>query len=218
MTHAPPATPDSLSPTDSLRLATAMPWKALNEVERLLLLPLAHLQAAIAGVQWGPGWKFYGLPILQKHRRSTWRIGARLNLRSTARSNPLGPHRPCILSTRTAAALLEIGDDLGMTGGSIVAAQHIRIGHRVLIGANTIITDTDFHPLDPLERQRDPQRGAAKPVVIEDDVFIGMQCLILKGVHLGAGCVIGAGSVVSRDVPAGMIAAGNPARVIRPVV
>jgi acetyltransferase-like isoleucine patch superfamily enzyme len=201
-----------------LRLAAEMSWKALNEIERLLLLPLARLQCVVAGVQWGSGWKFYGLPILQKHRRSTWLVGARLNLRSTARSNPLGPQRPCILSTRSAEARLDIGDDLGMTGGSIVVAQHICIGHRVLIGANSIITDTDFHPLDPLERQRDPQNGASKPVVIEDDVFIGMQCLILKGVHLGAGCVIGAGSVVSRDVPAGMIAAGNPARVIRPVV
>jgi acetyltransferase-like isoleucine patch superfamily enzyme len=75
--------------------------------------------------------------------------------------------------------------------------------------------DTDFHPLDPERRRNDPLDGATRPVVIEDDVFIGMNSLILKGVRLGKGCVIGAGSVVTHDVPAGAVAAGNPARIIR---
>ena len=102
-----------------------------------------------------------------------------------------------------------------MTGGGIIAAHHIRIGNNVAVGANTIICDTDFHPLRPSDRMLDPNEGATAPIVIEDNVFIGMQSLILKGVTVGTGSVIGAGSVVTRDVPPGVIAAGNPARVIR---
>lgn len=209
------APPGSLISLTALRMAFATPWKAINELERLLLLPWARLQFAGAGIPWGQGWKLYGLPLLQKHRRSTLIIGARLNLRSTARSNPLGPHRPVILSTRRPEASLTIGDDFGMTGGSIVCEERISIGQRVTVGANCVIIDTDFHPLDPVLRQQQPLAGATAPVVIEDDVFIGMQALILKGVTIGKASVIGAGSVVTRDIPPGVIAAGNPARVLR---
>jgi galactoside O-acetyltransferase len=59
--------------------------------------------------------------------------------------------------------------------------------------------------------------GKHAPVIIEDDVFVGMHSLILKGVTIGRGSVVGAGSVVSRDVPPGVIVAGNPAQVIRPI-
>ena len=206
----PPADDESLA-----RLAYEMPWKAVNEIERLLLLPLARLVLLTARVSWGRGWKLYGLPIIQKHRDSEIRIGEDLNLRSTVRSNPLGPNHPCILSTRRAGARLIIGDRFGMTGGSIVCEEAITIGNDVTVGCNTVIADTDFHPLDLVRRREAPLHGATAPIIIEDDVFIGMQSLILKGVRLGAGCVIGAGSVVTRDVPAGAVAAGNPAKVIR---
>lgn len=207
--------PDSLLSTAALRMMVDMPWKAVNEIERLLLLPWARLRFAVTGLKWSRGCRLYGLPIIQKHRGSTLRFGARLELRSTARSNPLGANRPCILTTRRHGAELTIGNDFGMTGGSIVCDLKITIGDRVWVGANSVIMDTDFHPLDPQRRQEKPLDGAAAPVVIEDDVFIGMHALILKGVTLGKGCVIGAGSVVTRDVPSGVLAAGNPARIVR---
>jgi acetyltransferase-like isoleucine patch superfamily enzyme len=207
----------NLSPTDALRETWATPWKARNEIERLLLWPLAWLGLRGSGIVIGPGWRFYGLPLWQKHRQSRLVIGAHANLRSTVRSNPLGPTHACILSTRRSTAQLSIGNEFGMTGGAIVCEERITIGHRVYMGANSIITDTDFHPLDPTARQQDPAAGRTAPVSIGDDVFIGMQVLILKGVTIGAGSVIGAGSIVSRDVPAGMIVAGNPAREIRSV-
>jgi acetyltransferase-like isoleucine patch superfamily enzyme len=199
----------------ALAQALLMPWKARNEIERLLILPFAWVSAVGAGAGWGTGWRLYGFPIWQLHRSSSVRIGAHLSLRSTPRSNPLGPNRPCIISTRTAHAELVIGDDFGMTGGSIVCAKRVEIGSRVNVGCNTVITDTDFHPLDPAARQADINAGATAPIIIEDDVFVGMHCLILKGVRLGAGCVVGAGSVVTRDVPPRAIVAGNPARVVR---
>lgn len=204
--------PEALLSADSLRQASAMPWKAGNELRRWLILPLAWW--ALRGIEIGAGWRFYGLPIIQRHRRSQIRIGRAMNLRSTARSNPLGPNHPVIISTRRAGAILTIGDDFGMTGGSLVCDQRIRIGDRVWVGANAVICDTDFHPLDPETRRARPLEGNTAPVEIADDVFIGMHALILKGVRIGERAVIGAGSVVSRDVPAGAIVAGNPARVI----
>jgi len=204
--------PESLLSTETLRQAQAMPWKASNEIRRLLILPLAYWR--LRGIEVGAGWRLYGLPIIQRHRQSRIRIGRGANLRSSPRSNPLGPNHPVILSTRRPGAQLTIGDDFGMTGGSLVCDERISIGDRVWLGANAVIIDTDFHPLDPQMRRVSPLNAAAAPVEIADDVFIGMNTLILKGVHIGAGAVVGAGSVVSRDVPPGAIVAGNPAQVV----
>lgn len=215
MTDPTPQPPPSLLSPQAFRQALETPWKARNEIERLLLIPLAWLGLRLAGVEVAPGWKLYGLPIVQKHRRSILRIGHNLNLRSTVRSNPLGPSHACILSTRRPGAELRIGDDFGMTGGAIVCEERIIIGDRVTVGANTVIADTDFHPLDPARRYEAPLDGATRPVIVEDDVFIGMQCLVVKGVTIGRGSVIGAGSVVTRDIPPHSIAAGNPARVLK---
>jgi carbonic anhydrase/acetyltransferase-like protein (isoleucine patch superfamily) len=200
-----------------VRRSLDTPWKVWNELARWWVYPAVRLAFALNGIAWGRGWRFYGAPILQKHRLGRVSFGDGLQLRSTPRSNPLGPHRPVILCAWQAGAVLQVGADFAMSGGTLCAAESIRIGDRVTIGANSVIVDTDFHPLDPGERLREPERTPAAPIVIEDDVFIGMGCYILKGVTLGRGCVVGAGSVVTRAVPAGMIAAGNPAREIRAV-
>ncbi len=204
--------PAALLSRESLRQARLMPWKAGNELRRLLMLPGAWW--ALRGATVGAGWRCYGLPIIQRHGQSEIRIGRGLNLRSTARSNPLGPNHPVIISTRRAGAQLTIGDDFGMTGGSLVCDELISIGDRVWVGANTVIADTDFHPLDAQRRLEAPLDARTAPIRIGDDVFIGMNALILKGVSIGAGAVVGAGSVVRRDVPAGAIVAGNPAVVL----
>ena len=211
-TAQPVDVPEAMLSQESLRQAQAMPWKAGNEIRRLLILPFVIW--ALRGLDVGGGWRCYGLPIIQRHRRSTIRIGRRMNLRSTARSNPLGPNHPVIISTRRPGAGLTIGDDFGMTGGSLVCDERITIGDRVWVGANAIIADTDFHPLDPERRRTSPLAAETAPIVIADDVFIGMNALILKGVTIGAGAVVGAGSVVARDVPPGAVVAGNPARVL----
>ena len=191
------------------------PWKLASELRRLLALPYVRLYFALNGVPWGCGWRIYGCPIIQRHRASHLRIGQGFCLRSFPSSNPLAPYHPVILSTRSRNAVLRIGDNVGITGGTLCAARRIEIGDRVFIGANAIIVDTDFHPIDPEHRRQASQDGAVAPVIVEDDVFIGMNSLILRGVHIGRGSVIGAGSVVTTSVPSGVICAGNPARVVR---
>ena len=205
--------PASLLSLETLRQARDMPWKASNELRRWLILPFVWWR--LRGLSLGGGWRCYGLPIIQRHRQSEIRVGRRLALRSSPASNPLGPNRPVIISTRRAGASITIGDDFGMTGGSLVCEQRISIGDRVWVGANAIITDTDFHPLDPEQRRTQPSAANTAPVTIADDVFVGMNALVLKGVTIGAGSVLAAGCVVARDVPPRSVVAGNPARVVR---
>jgi acetyltransferase-like isoleucine patch superfamily enzyme len=133
---------------------------------------------------------------------------------SSWRENSLGVFQPVILKTVRPGAILEIGDDVGISGASISASESIRIGNRVLIGSGALITDSDAHALAASERFYGSNTRTA-PVVIEDEVFIGARTIILKGVRIGKGSVIGAGSVVARDVPAGVIAGGNPCQVIK---
>ena len=75
-------------------------------------------------------------------------------------------------------------------------------------GGNTLITDFDWHDVDPLKRHM--SEGGSSPVIIEENVWLGTNAIVLKGVRIGKNSVIGAGSVVSSDIPSNVIAAGNP--------
>ena len=191
-----------------------MPWAAWNEIRSILGKPFYAILFSIAGVKFRWNWKVYGMPRIQRYRGSQIKLGKSLWLRSSRSSNPLSPNHPIVLATRNATAKIEIGDHVGLTGTTIVAASGISIGDRTLVGANCTIVDTDFHPLNPIQRLTHPLDGHSSPIVIKQDVFIGMNSIILKGVTIGRGAVIGAGSVVTQDIPAYSIAAGNPARIV----
>ena len=115
---------------------------------------------------------------------------------------------PCMVSTIARNAEIHIGDNCGFSGTVIGAALSIKLGDNVRCGANTMITDSDWH-------SDDPRIGKNAPVVIEDNVWLGYGVKVLKGVHIGENSVIGAGSIVTRDIPANVVAAGNPCKVIR---
>jgi acetyltransferase-like isoleucine patch superfamily enzyme len=201
--------------TEAVRLARATPWKAAIEIRRLLVMPFVRAYFAAHGIAWGSGWRIYGRPVIQRHRGSRIIIGDSLELRNWVASSPLGVDHRCMLTTWSAGAVIEIGRGVGITGGAICANESIRIGDRVRIGANCTIVDTDFHPLEASARMTSPAAGAGSPVTIGDEAFIGMQVMILKGSRIGSGAVIGAGSVVAGEIPPRVIAAGNPARVLR---
>jgi acetyltransferase-like isoleucine patch superfamily enzyme len=121
---------------------------------------------------------------------------------------------------------MTIGDFCYFTNAVLLCEQRIEIGRFVVIGWNATIADSDFHPLEPAERIADaiacsPLGGgrtrpplAACPVIIENDVWIGPNATILKGVKIGAGAWIEPGAVVLRDIPANARVLGNPAVVI----
>ncbi|TFC33952.1 acyltransferase [Cryobacterium sp. TMT2-42-4] len=146
-------------------------------------------------------------------------LGENVILNASARRNTLEARGPILIRTTNGRAQLLIGNDTGMTSMTISASQEIVIGDRVLIGAGVIITDSDHHVVRPpigVSRRFLPMPAPVigDRVVIEDDVFLGARSIVLKGVRIGTGSVIGAGSVVSRSIPPGSIAAGNPCRVI----
>jgi acetyltransferase-like isoleucine patch superfamily enzyme len=109
-----------------------------------------------------------------------------------------------------------------------MCAERIIVGLRVIISYHVTIADCDFHPLDPAARRRDALANArggdaslrpplvSRPVVIEDDAWIGIGAIVLKGVRIGRGARVAAGAVVTRDVPDGATVAGNPARLASP--
>lgn len=121
---------------------------------------------------------------------------------------------------------LTIGDFCYFNSAVLLCELAIRIGSYVAIGWNTTIADTDFHPIAPAERIADAVACSPlgkgrprpmiprKPVVIEDDVWIGPAVTILKGVRIGARSTIDAGALVTKDVPPGSYVIGNPARVV----
>jgi len=192
-----------------------MPWRLSNEARRLLAYPYIRCAFAYHGVSWGRGWRILGMPIIQRHRASDIILGDGLTLRSWSRTNPLVPHHPVVFATRKPDAVIEIGDDCGFSGTTFVADERITVGEWVQIGSNVTVVDTDFHPLRAEVRRQDFNAGTAAPIVIKDEVFVGMDSLILKGVTVGKGSVVGAGSVVSQDVPPRTVVAGNPATVVR---
>lgn len=112
-------------------------------------------------------------------------------------------------------ATLTIGNNVGMSSTRLWIHESARIGNNVKIGGCVLITDTDAHPMDYVARRSSNEGTKSAPVVIEDDVWIGAHCIILKGVTIGARSVIGAGSVVTKSIPADCVAAGNPCRVIK---
>lgn len=168
------------------------------------------------GAEVGEGLTLYGLPLVTRAPASSIRLGRQVALCSVSRDTALGVAHPVILRTLQPGAVLEIGDDVGMSGGSVCAAVRVTIGRQCLIGADVQISDTDFHAIAPAGRRHEqrPECIGSAPVAIGDNVFIGAGARILKGVCIGRDAVIGAGAVVTSSVPDGAIAAGNPARVV----
>lgn len=146
--------------------------------------------------------RLWGTPAI--YNSGTLLIGNKVRLVSTVATLELavGP-----------GGRLEIGDNVYINYGcSIGATQSIRIGANCSIGCHTIMMDNDFHELDPERRNEVPPSA---PIVLENDVWLGVRVTVLRGVTIGAGSAIGAGSVVTRDIPPRTVAAGVPAKVIR---
>ena len=122
------------------------------------------------------------------------------------------------IEARNSSAKIIIGDGTMINNGFSAIAEHtsITIGRRVLIGTNVEIFDSDFHGIEICDR-KESRAEWAKAVVIEDDVFLGSNVRILKGVTIGRGSVIANSSVVVKNIPPCVIAGGSPARVLKAI-
>lgn len=165
------------------------------------------------------GFKSNGIPRVYKHHTGQLTIGQNFKINNTIMNNPIGRSEKCMFVVRE-NAVLTIGNNVGMSGVTIVCQKNITIEDNVKIGGNVCIYDTDFHSLSAQDRNNsvdDKKNTIKKSIVIGQNSFIGAHSTILKGVSIGKNSIIGACSVVTKDVPANEIWAGNPAKFIRKI-
>lgn len=166
------------------------------------------------GISFGNNFKVRGNIILQIS--GVVKIGDNVRINSAFSANPISSGMRTSICVR--GGVLKIGNETGISNSYFVCAKGIYIGDQVLIGAGCQFYDNDFHPLISEYRvgdKRDDSHTKSKEIIIENKVFIGASSIILKGTHIGEGAIIGAGSVVSGNVPPYEIWAGNPARYIK---
>ncbi|MEL6108316.1 MAG: DapH/DapD/GlmU-related protein [Planctomycetota bacterium] len=171
----------------------------------------ARIQFGLRGVRWPADLTVLG--PLGLSAAGSIELGESITIVNRSEFNRAGIDHPTQL-VAAAGATLRVGDRVGMSGATVYATEQIDIGSNVLIGANSQIFDTDFHPIDWRDR-REGKSALSAPVVIEDDVWLGANVTVLKGVRIGARSVIAAGSIVHSDVPSDVLAGGVPAKVIR---
>lgn len=156
----------------------------------------------LRGAERGPRIRVSGRPRVSAN--GTMRIGDRVQLYSTLARSELVAER---------GAILEIGSrTLINFGTSIVATGKVSVGAHCHIGPHCMIMDNGYHEIDPERRLETPE---PQPVSIEDNVWLGARVIVMPGVTIGQDAVIGAGSVVTTDVPPRSVAAGVPARVVK---
>ena len=166
-------------------------------------------------VTYGKNLRMLGWPFVFRFPRAKITMGDKVTINSSFWSNLLGLYQRTIIVAK-GKGHISIGNSVGLSGVSLYSWESIEIGDGTLIGANTKIVDTDFHPADPAARlKHDSKATKTAPVKIGKNVFIGMNAIILKGAQIGDNCVVGAGAVVSGKFGPNCVIAGNPAKVIR---
>jgi len=197
-------------------------WQWIGRQSRLLALAriyslIARIRFITSGVKVGSELNVYGWLNLSIHPDSTVIVGNHVRMNSGFARNGVGSYQRLGLQVQRGAKL-EIGDRTGISNSLIVCIDQIVIESDVLIGGGCGIYDTDFHVVNSHHRGKSADltgRANTRPIHIGANSFIGGHCIILKGVTIGSGAVIGAGSVVTRDIPAYEIWAGNPIQHIR---
>ena len=179
-------------------------------MSRLLKLPqLAILTAQLRahGVEYGK--KVRGNKIVLKNRgRIIVGIGVTLN------SFPEGQPNRTVLQTHCSDAVLSVGDYCILNGVTIHCRTRVEIGKFCLFGPGAALIDNDSHRTSTnVAERRKPPRSA--PIILGDNVWIGMNSLVLKGVEIGKNAIVAAHAVVTKDVPENALVAGNPARVVK---
>ena len=139
-------------------------------------------------------------------------IGDRFHAVSSRNRSYITIFSPCHL-TSIHGGKIKIGNHVGLNGNTIVSRKLIKIGDDTMIGPNTMILDSDGHNLAPNKRWGNSPD--AEEIIIENNCWIGMNCIIMKGVRIGKNSVIGAGSVVVKDCEPNSVYAGNPAKKIK---
>jgi acetyltransferase-like isoleucine patch superfamily enzyme len=168
------------------------------------------------GCRYGKNLEVDGKLIMRIHRRGAIELGDNVRITSRFMANLVGMTNPTVFHC-IGDGSITFGNNSGCSAAILSSQSRIEIGNHVKIGANVRIFDHDYHSLDFLER-RDPAADRlgrrTAPIVIGNDVFIGTNAIVLKGVAIGDRSIIGAGAVVSiKNIPADSLVVGNPATI-----
>lgn len=176
--------------------------------------PLWKICFTLRGVTVGDRFVAIGRPGLNRASGSTISIGNSVTLCSSGLANPVAEGGRCRLATLANGATIELEEGVGMSSTVICAAKAVKVGEGTIIGGGALIIDTDFHLRTPEGSWGTDPLAVSQPVRIGKRCFIGARATILKGVTIGDDAVVGAGSVVTKDIEPRAIVGGNPARVI----
>jgi len=177
---------------------------------------LWRLEAQFKGVEFKGRCDILGRPMFSLVKGGHIVIGDGVRIFSSTRGNPLGIAQPSALRAMAAGAQLILGDGVGLSGTALCAGSSIEVGEQTIFGASAMVMDHDFHVPCGEWGWADDCHSNARPIKIGRGVFVGARAIILKGVTIGDRAVIGAGAVLTKDVPARHIAVGNPARIFEP--
>ena len=164
--------------------------------------------------------KLIGLPIISKHKESRIIIEEGVTIVSKTKGNIAGVNNRTIIATLDSNAMIIIKKNSGISGAKLIAVKKIELGENCGLGVNTVIYDTDFHPISPSGRknQKSILDAKSKEVLISTDVLIGANSIILKGSIIRDGVVVGAGSIVSgQELARYSVYAGNPVRKVKDI-
>lgn len=197
-------------------------FKALRKIKSIgfskIYTPIAKINFYLNGAEVAKGLRVNGLLKVFITRRGVVTIGENCSINSGENANIIGRQQKTIFWVE---GILTIGNNLGMSCSALICNHEIEIGNNVTIGGNTVIYDTDFHSLNPilrLNKKEDKKNAKWGKVTISDNAFIGSHTTILKGVAIGKNAIVGACSVVAKDIPSDEIWAGNPAKFISKII
>ncbi len=193
-------------------------YKGLRRLMYLILSPFHYLITSFLfycnNIKAGT-FKTTGIPFISVARGGLCSFGNNFKINNAIAANPIGRIQKCSFFVEKKGSL-KIGNSVAMSYTAIYCSHSIIIEDNVMIGGGTCIYDTDFHPLTTADRLNDnDEKIASGAVIIEQNVFIGTNCTILKGVTIGKNSIVGACSVVTKKIPPNEIWAGNPAKFIK---
>jgi acetyltransferase-like isoleucine patch superfamily enzyme len=209
---------DEASVSNLLHFSYKCFCKICNILPRFIMSKMVRTYLRMHGVQLSKKLRIYSFPLCRKHLYATIKIGSNVTIFNKLSENPAGiSHRSVLVASKPGAKLI-VGDNVGVSGVILNCTKEIVIEDFVYLGAGVMVYDTDFHPIVFSDRCiKDKSKIKSAPVRICKGAWIGARTIILKGVTIGPRAVVGAGSVVTRDIPADCIAAGVPARFIKPI-
>lgn len=179
---------------------------------------LFRAKAGFFGVEIQGEVECYGTIHIMRAPKSVISIGNNVSIVSSSkRCAASSLYAPTKLRTWSRTAKIIIEDNVGLNGTSIAArSKTIKIGQGTMISPNVVMMDSDYHALWPPEnRAMNPAFENDADIIIGSNVWIGSFCIILKGINIGDNSIIAAGSVVTSNIPANVLAGGVPAKVIK---